>query len=148
MVSNWIVSYFAFVLVCFGVLVLPKLDKNSTKSFKLPYINGKYIIPAIVIAIIYLFNQRINEAFVNLSNEGYQEILFLVFMLIAIITAVLSFIRSFSFIPVAGALCCLYLMIEIPAISWLWFFVWMALGLIIYFLYGKNKSKLRGQGII
>jgi hypothetical protein len=33
-------------------------------------------------------------------------------------------------------------MIEIPAISWLWFFGWMALGLIIYFFYGKNKSKL------
>ncbi len=135
-------TLFAFVLVCFGVLVLPKLDKNNTKSFKLPYINGKFIIPAIVIAIIYLFNQRINGAFANLGNEGYQEILFLVFMLIAIITAVLSFIRSYSFIPVAGALCCLYLMIEIPAISWVWFFVWMALGLIIYFLYGKNKSKL------
>ena len=136
-------TLFAFVLVCFGVLVLPKLDKNNTKSFKLPYINGKFIIPAIVIAIIYLFNQRINEAFANLGNEGYQEILFLVFMLIAIITAVLSYIRSYSFIPVAGALSCLYLMIEIPAVSWLWFFVWMGIGLVIYFLYGKNKSKLR-----
>jgi amino acid transporter len=136
-------TLFAFVLVCFGVLVLPKLDKNNAKSFKLPYINGKFIIPAIVIAIIYLFNQRINEAFANLGNEGYQEILFLVFMLIAIITAVLSYIRSYSFIPVAGALSCLYLMIEIPAVSWLWFFVWMGIGLVIYFLYGKNKSKLR-----
>jgi APA family basic amino acid/polyamine antiporter len=136
-------TLFAFVLVCFGVLVLPKLDKNNTKAFKLPYINGKFVIPAIVIAIIYLFNQRINEAFANLANEGYQEILFLVFMLIAIITAVLSFIRSYSFIPVAGALCCLYLMIEIPAVSWLWFFVWMGIGLVIYFFYGKNKSKLR-----
>ncbi|WP_262507791.1 amino acid permease C-terminal domain-containing protein [Sediminibacterium ginsengisoli] len=45
-----------------------------------------------------------------------------------------------------GALCCLYLMIEIPAVSWLWFFVWMVLGLGIYFLYGRNRSRLAQQG--
>ncbi|MBW7951417.1 MAG: hypothetical protein H3C56_02355, partial [Chitinophagaceae bacterium] len=37
---------------------------------------------------------------------------------------------------------CMYLMIEIPANSWLWFFVWMSIGLSIYFLYGRKKSKL------
>ncbi|WP_419894893.1 amino acid permease C-terminal domain-containing protein [Pseudomonas aeruginosa] len=54
----------------------------------------------------------------------------------------LSFLRNYSLIPNLGALCCLYLMIEIPAISWLWFFVWMAAGLIVYFLYGRKNSKL------
>jgi len=39
-------------------------------------------------------------------------------------------------------LCCMYLMIEIPAKSWLVFFGWMAFGLLIYFLYGYRKSKL------
>jgi hypothetical protein len=33
-------------------------------------------------------------------------------------------------------------MVEIPANSWLVFFAWMLLGLLIYFFYGKNKSKL------
>jgi basic amino acid/polyamine antiporter, APA family len=33
-------------------------------------------------------------------------------------------------------------MIEIPAISWLWFFIWMAIGLTIYFLYGRKRSRL------
>jgi len=136
-------TLFAFVLVCFGVLVLPKIAEGAgKKGFKLPYINGKYIIPAIVLLIIVLFRSRINDAVFNIGNEGSQEILFLIFMVIALITAFYSFVRSYSFIPVAGALCCLYLMIEIPAISWLWFFGWMALGLIIYFFYGKNKSKL------
>ena len=136
-------TLFAFVLVCFGVLVLPKMAAGAgRKGFQLPYINGKYIIPAIVLLITFLFRNRINDAFVNMGNEGSQEILFLVFMVIALITAFYSFLKSYSFIPVAGALCCLYLMIEIPAISWLWFFGWMALGLIIYFFYGKNKSKL------
>gem|GEM_PF-5683233 len=40
-----------------------------------------------------------------------------------------------------GVLTCLYLMIEIPAVSWLWFFCWMALGLIIYFLYGYRNYR-------
>ncbi len=138
-------TLFAFVLVCFGVLVLPRITAKSTNGgFQLPYINGKFIIPAIVLTSTFLFRNRISEAFANITSEGYQEVLFLVFMVIALITAFYSFLKSFSFIPVAGALCCLYLMIEIPAISWLWFFVWMGIGLIIYFFYGRNKSKLRG----
>jgi len=136
-------TLFAFVLVCFGVLVLPKMNENvARKGFKLPYINGKFIIPLLVLAMTWFTRDRINNAFANLGHEGFQEVLFLVFMLIALVTAFFSFKHSFSFIPVAGALCCLYLMIEIPAISWLWFFGWMSLGLIIYFLYSKNKSKL------
>jgi len=39
-------------------------------------------------------------------------------------------------------LCCLYLMIEIPARSWIVFFGWMGFGLVIYFSYGYWKSKL------
>jgi len=36
----------------------------------------------------------------------------------------------------------MYLMIEIPARSWLVFFGWMVFGLFFYFLYGRWKSKL------
>jgi APA family basic amino acid/polyamine antiporter len=36
----------------------------------------------------------------------------------------------------------LYLMVEIPAKSWLVFVCWMALGLGIYFLFGFKNSKL------
>jgi APA family basic amino acid/polyamine antiporter len=136
-------TLFAFVLVCFGVLVLPRVAKTKGGSaFKLPYINGKYVLPLIVALVAFLFRNRIMDAVTNFSSEGHQEILFLIFMLIAIVTAVKSFIHSYSVIPVIGALSCLYLMIEIPAISWLWFFAWMGLGLSIYFLYGRKRSKL------
>ncbi|MBN8837922.1 MAG: amino acid permease [Sphingobacteriia bacterium] len=135
-------TLFAFVLVCFGVLLLPKITGNSKGKFRLPYINGKYILPIIVAAFIWLFKDRLQDAFSNISTESYQEVLFIVFVAITILVAVLSFLRSYSLIPNLGALCCLYLMIEIPAISWLWFFIWMSLGLIIYFLYGKKNSKL------
>jgi len=134
-------TLFAFVLVSGGVLLLPKVAKEKGK-FSLPYINGQYIVPLLLAGFIYLFRQRLIDAFANISNEGYQEILFIIFLIIASILAVLTFIRKYSFIPIMGVLTCMYLMIEIPAISWLWFFCWMALGLIIYFLYGYRNSRL------
>ena len=136
-------TLFAFVLVCFGVLVLPRMAKEAGSSaFRLPYLNGQFIIPAIVAVFVYFSMNRISDAFNNYATEGFQEILFLLFIFIAIVTGVLSFVRKYSVIPVVGALCCLYLMIEIPAISWLWFFVWMGIGLTIYFLYSRRRSKL------
>jgi amino acid transporter len=136
-------TLFAFVLVCFGVLVLPRLSANTTgQSFRLPYINGQFIIPMIALLFIYFGQDRIKTAFTAIGQEGYQEILFLVFVFILSIVALFSFLRKYSVIPVVGALCCLYLMIEIPAISWLWFFAWMGLGLVFYALYGSRKSKL------
>jgi amino acid transporter len=136
-------TLFAFVLVCFGVLVLPRLSPNIKKqAFRLPYINGQYIIPAIALIFIYFAQGRILNAISEAGNEGYQEILFLVFVLILLVVAVLSFLRKYSVIPIIGALCCLYLMIEIPPVSWLWFFVWMLIGLVIYSLYSKKHSLL------
>ena len=136
-------TLFAFVLVCFGVLVLPKISPNvKAKAFRLPYINGQFIIPILAAIFIYLSKARIQAAFAEAGNEGYQEILFLVFIFILIIVSIFSFIRKYSIIPIIGAMCCLYLMIEIPPVSWLWFFIWMAIGLIFYASYGRNHSKL------
>ena len=136
-------TLFAFVLVCFGVLVLPRLSASTPgQSFRLPYINGQFIIPIIALLFIYFGQDRIKTAFAAAGDEGYQEILYLIFVFILSIVALFSFLRKYSVIPVVGALCCLYLMIEIPAISWLWFFVWMGIGLVFYALYGSRKSKL------
>jgi amino acid transporter len=136
-------TLFAFVLVCFGVLVLPRLSPSvKRQAFRLPYINGQYIIPALALVFIYFGQNRIFNAIKEAGNEGYQEILFLVFVVILIVVAVLSFIKKFSVIPIIGAMCCLYLMIEIPPVSWLWFFVWMLIGLVIYNLYSKKHSLL------
>lgn len=46
------------------------------------------------------------------------------------------------FVPIAGVVVCFYLMYSLPSESWLRLVIWMALGIIIYFIYGKNKSKL------
>lgn len=134
-------TLFAFVLVSGGVLLLPPMPKEAGK-FKLPYINGRYIVPILLAIFLYASRNRLTESVQNIGNEGYQEVLFLVFIIIAAIITVLTVVRKYSLIPILGVLSCLYLMIEIPAVSWTWFFVWMALGLIIYFFYGYRNSKL------
>ncbi len=134
-------TLFAFVLVCGGVLYLPRLNKVPGK-FSIPYLNGKYIIPVCLLAFMLLSRHRILDALSNLNAESYQEILFLTFLVAAIYITFLTFVRNYSVIPVFGVLFCLYLMIEIPAKSWMVFFIWMGLGLSIYLLYGRRKSKL------
>ncbi|WP_409966011.1 putative amino acid permease YhdG [Mycovorax composti] len=134
-------TLFAFILVCGGVLLLPPIPKEEGK-FKLPYINGRYIIPVLYVLFVYFFRERIVEAFQNIGHEAYQEILFLIFLVVALIIAMKTIVHKYSFIPVMGVLSCLYLLIEIPAVSWFWFFVWMLTGLAIYFLYGYRNSTL------
>jgi amino acid transporter len=134
-------TLFAFVLVCGGVLILPRRPKEPGK-FNMPYVNGKFIVPILVALAMLGFRERLGAAFSNLGHENYQEILFLLFILLAVCIAVMSFLRNYSLIPVLGMLCCAYLMIEIPAKSWLVFFGWMGVGLLIYFFYGMRHSKL------
>jgi amino acid transporter len=137
-------TLFAFVLVSGGVLLLPRIHKQAGK-FSIPYINGKWIVPLLYALFLFTFSTRLQEAFMNITDEGYQEVLFLVFIILAGILMVLTFIRNYSIIPVLGVLCCMYLMIEIPAKSWLVFFGWMGVGLAVYFLYGYRKSRLAGR---
>jgi basic amino acid/polyamine antiporter, APA family len=134
-------TLFAFVLVCGGVLILPRRPKEPGK-FNLPYVNGKFIVPILVLLAMLGFRERLGAAFSNLGHENYQEILFLLFILLAVWIAAMSFLRNYSLIPVLGMLCCAYLMIEIPAKSWMVFFGWMGVGLLIYFIYGMRHSKL------
>lgn len=134
-------TLFAFVLVSGGVLLLPRIEKQKGK-FSIPHINAQYIFPLIYVLTFYLFQERTIDAVVHIGTEGYQEVLFIIFMLLSGILAVLSYVKKYSLVPVLGVACCMYLMVEIPAKSWLVFFGWMALGLSIYLLYGKNNSKL------
>lgn len=134
-------TLFAFALVSGGVLLLPFKEKEPGK-FQLPYINGKWIMVAVYVLVVYLMKERLFSAMLHIGNEAYREWLLLIFFLLFGVITVLTFIRNYSLIPILGVLCCLYLMIEIPAKSWLVFFGWMSLGLIVYILYGMKKSKL------
>src|SRR5206468_12689353 len=43
-------------------------------------------------------------------------------------------------VPILGIACCLLLMFSLPAANWLRLFAWLALGLCIYFFYGRHHS--------
>lgn len=136
-------TLFAFILVSGGVLLLPKIDKTAQKGFRLPFIDGRYIVPLCFILFAYFSRERIKEDSLRVGEGGLQEMLFMLFIAEAAIIAVFAFIKRLSLIPVMGVLFCSYLLIEIPAKSWLWFLGWMLLGLTIYFLYGFKNSRLR-----
>ena len=135
-------TLFAFVLVCGGVLVLQsRKDTDRPESrFKVPYLNGKYIVPVLVFG---------SMVFVGIKVPGYYQSLMAVetlpmiaFFIIAIIVAILSFLKNFSLIPVLGMLSCFYLMAQEHHSNWLRFLIWLGAGLVVYFLYGYRNSKL------
>lgn len=140
-------TLFAFVLVSGGVLMLPRLGKRSAeeradRKFRLPYVNGKFIVPIVFLTYLYLVRNNINNNLSHIGDIGLQESLFLIFLLLGTVLSILAFVRNLSLIPVMGVLFCSYLLIEIPALSWIYFLVWLAVGLAIYFSYGYWKSKL------
>jgi APA family basic amino acid/polyamine antiporter len=45
--------------------------------------------------------------------------------------------------PIIGILLCAYLMLKLPVDTWLRFLVWLVIGLVIYFAYGRSHSRLR-----
>ncbi|WP_257311338.1 amino acid permease [Geothrix fuzhouensis] len=48
-------------------------------------------------------------------------------------------------VPVMGVLSCLMLMFSLPVANWWRLITWLAIGFIIYFLYGKKHSVMRKQ---
>ncbi len=72
-----IATLFAFVLVCGGVLLIPKKEKQEGK-FHIPYINGQFIFPLLIgaaLAIAYFFDhQYLQHLFqVSLTTEEAQS---------------------------------------------------------------------------
>jgi len=46
--------------------------------------------------------------------------------------------------PIIGVIFCIALMLSLPVLTWIRFVVWLAIGLVIYFLYSVRHSRLRG----
>lgn len=134
-------TLFAFVLVCGGVLILPRnMDAKEKGKFKMPYINAKFIVPVItIISFIIIFY---NQASMIVNEDGSYNIPMMVFYLVWIIIAIFSFIKNYSLIPVLGLLSCCYLLTGMGWTNWMMFGVWLVIGLVVYLLYGYKKSKL------
>jgi APA family basic amino acid/polyamine antiporter len=47
--------------------------------------------------------------------------------------------------PLISIFACIYLMLQLPRLTWVRFGIWLAIGLVIYFLYGMRHSRLQAR---
>ena len=48
-------------------------------------------------------------------------------------------------VPILAILICGYMMYSLPGDTWIRLIVWLVIGLLIYFLYGKSHSRIAAQ---
>ncbi|RYX99978.1 amino acid permease, partial [bacterium] len=147
-------TLFAFVLVCGGILFIDQKDMREG-SFKVPYVNGKFIVPFFTLAsyvYIFLYHPESVSTFFSTVDPLRPELdafhvikeklpMFL-FLITTIVLAIYTFLKNFSLIPILGLLSCFYLMTGLGWLNWARFLSWLGLGLIIYFAYSYRNSKL------
>jgi len=138
-------TLFAFVLVCGGVLVLQNKPDIQRGSFKTPYLNAGLVLPVLFLgAMIYFYTSddlMLFFSFKSWSDFG-NKIPALIFWTFALFLTIVSVPKKLSLIPSLGLLSCLYMMSEIPLANWIYFCVWLLIGLVIYFTYSRKHSKL------
>lgn len=134
-------TLFAFVLVCGGVLVLQQRKDKPESKFKVPYVNGQFLYPLLLIAAIVLIQIKVPGHFTEdiWTKDTWPMV---VFWAIAVGMAVLSLTRKLSLLPILGMISCLYLMAQETHKVWMRFMIWLVIGLAIYFLYSFWNSKL------
>ncbi len=128
--------------------LLPPFIAKVHPRFKTPYVGT--IATGIFVAIFSAF-ANIAEV-VDLTNIGTLFAFVLVSLGVIVLRATdPSRTRPFRVplvpvTPLISVVACLYLMLQLPSITWKRFGIWLVLGLVIYFLYGAKHSRLRNPG--
>lgn len=150
-------TLFAFVLVSGGVLMMKDTPRevDGRKTFRIPYVSSRYILPALwtlILTTLFLYNRENIAIFfqstdpLNIEAGTWEvfkhKIPLIGFILIALVLTYYSIKNRLSLIPVLGLLTNLYLMTELGITNWLRFLIWLAIGLVIYFTFGKKHSIL------
>jgi amino acid transporter len=65
-----------------------------------------------------------------------------IFLIVLVGLAIWSYKDNLSLIPLLGLICCLYMMAELSVWNWIYFSIWLIVGLIIYFGFSRKNSKL------
>ncbi|OQP39396.1 amino acid transporter [Niastella koreensis] len=158
-----IATLFAFVLVCGGVLLIPQKEKVAGR-FNMPYINGQFIFPILIVATLLILIKWVpgyfsdmftydfsrdesyikgKASFMDLATPKLSQI---IFWIACFIISIMAFMKKYSLIPLMGVVSCLYLLTGMTKSNWAWFLGWLLLGLIIYIFYGYKKSRLASAG--
>ena len=134
-------TLFAFVLVCGGILVLQLRKDRPESKFRVPYINGQFIYPALLIIAIVLIVMNVPSHFTeDIWTKNTWPMA--VFWVIAIIMAIFTLVKKLSLLPILGMISCFYLMAQETHRVWMRFLIWLVVGLCIYFFYSNTHSKL------
>ncbi|WP_151086427.1 amino acid permease [Hymenobacter baengnokdamensis] len=150
-------TLFAFALVCGGILIIDPYGKSEAR-FRVPYISGRWLVPLVLIACSWLLWRYDHATIVKFiedsdgttaarTGEGWyavfrHQIPYLVFMLASLAIMVVTFRKKLSLLPVLGLLTNLYLMTQLGINNWTMFLIWLLIGLLIYFGYGYQHSRL------
>ena len=138
-------TLFAFVLVCGGVLVLQNKPDVERGSFRTPYMNAGFVLPVLFIGALIYFSSTgdlLHYFQIKSGSDFGQKIPSLIFWIFTLFLTVISIPKKLSLIPSLGLLSCLYMMSEIPLQNWIYFGIWLLIGLVIYFTYSRKHSKL------
>lgn len=136
-------TLFAFTMVCGGVLMIGMMPQQPVSSFMIPYVNGKLITPVLFLACIILTSYLFPSHFGSLLS--FEGIPLLIFWLVFLLVTITSFRFNFSLFPSLGVITCVYLMAQENHITWMRFVIWITVGIIIYFFYGRKHSKLNSS---
>jgi len=127
--------------------LLPRFFSHVHPRFRTPY--RPTILLGVVIAIVSGFTSLSELA--ELVNIGTL----FAFIVVAIGVIILrnkrpDLPRSFRTplvpaLPILSVLASLWLMLNLPAETWLRFAIWMAIGFVVYFFYGRTHSRLGQQ---
>jgi APA family basic amino acid/polyamine antiporter len=124
-------------------LLPPGVSKVHPK-FGTPYITT--IITCVIVALV--------AGFTRIEVVGEMTSIGTLFAFVVVCAAVIMlrikrpdakrpFRVPFGFLfPILGVLSCLYLMVSLSVITWVRFLVWLDLGMIIYWFYGRTHSPL------
>jgi APA family basic amino acid/polyamine antiporter len=124
--------------------LLPQSFARVHPVYRTPHVTT--ILTGVVVGVCAMFTSI--DEMVDLTNIGTL----FAFMLVCVGILVLrkrepERERAFRapwvpFVPVAGVLACAYLMLGLPRITWIRFGLWLSVGLVIYFAYGRRRSTL------
>jgi amino acid transporter len=146
-------TLFAFVLVSGGVLMLDEKDLNQHNAYKIPYINSRYLILILWIAVIasaWFFNSKGIIHFFDFSGSldiFKHKIPMIIFILASAAITIACILKKLSLVPVISLLANFYLMTELGITNWMRFLIWFIIGMIIYFAYSARNSGLNNKEV-
>ena len=129
--------------------LLPPYFARIHQRFRTPHITT--IWTGVVVGGVAMFKDI--DTFANLTNIGTLFAFILVcFGVIALRRKAPERFRPFRvpfvpLFPIIGASLCFVLMLSLSVETWVRFFGWLVIGLLIYFIYGMRNSKLRNAEV-